>query len=701
MDFPKSEDIMKHTLMKRCLCIFLFCLFLTACGKKDNVTDPAQMETENQQSAETQAADSAFALLMPWEADGAKQPEEYTMAEYEGLTAEQRKAFFNYLGADRYAAWLKRAEAEAENEVDIPWKNPLTKQPREYTWEEYQALTEAQKIAFMEALGPHGLEAWLSEIKGGSGSQNGNNGQDDSFAYGGGNHQNNTQYPWEKTDAKKPKDYTWEEYDALSLAQQKAFRSYLGEEGFLNWLKKAEEAEYPWKAEGAKQPADYSWEEYESLKDSQKKEFQETLGASGFQKWQENALSDMPWKAEGAKQPKDYSWTDYKNLTDAQKGAFQEYLGKEAMMAWLRTIAPLPWEAPNAKQPEEYTLKEYEALKESQQLAFQLYMGIAEFEAWMIEAKNPVQTYPWDKAGAKQPADYTLEEFNALTADQQMAFQKHLGTAGFENWLNKVQEKPAANPWDVPGAKQPADYTWAEFNALTEAQQMAFQNKLGDKGFETWLNKVQKEPTADPAANPWDAPGAKQPTDYTMAEFNALTEAQQMAFQNKLGPTAFEAWLNKAQEEPAVDPETNPWDVPGAKQPADYTMAEFNALTAAQQMAFQNKLGPTAFEAWLNKVQEEPSVDPETNPWDVPGAKQPADYTMAEFNALTAAQQMAFQNKLGPTAFEAWLNKALEQPAVEPTEEPTVDPTVESTVESTGESTVDLDDETDPSMDAQ
>ncbi len=266
-------------------------------------------------------------------------------------------------------------------------------------------------------------------------------------------------------------------------------------------------------------------------------------------------------------------------------------------------------------------------------------------------ATEEVVSMPWEKTDAKQPVEYTWEEYQALTDEQQKAFQDYLGTEGFDAWMEYVQDQIVESPWDEPGAKQPADYTWAEFEALTAAQQMAFQDYLGSAGFADWMEKVQ--PTDQPASNPWEQPGAKQPKDYTWAEFEALTAQQQMAFQNYLGAKGFEAWLNKAQgqEQPAA----NPWEASGAKQPADYTWAEFEALTAAQQMAFQNYLGANGFETWLNKVQNQT----EKNPWEQPGAKQPQDYTWAEFEALTAAQQIAFQNYLGEDGFEAWMNRVL------------------------------------------
>ena len=111
--------------------------------------------------------------------------EDYTLEEYEGLTAEQRKAFRDHLGSAGYAAWLEWAEEEAEP-VEIPWSKPSAKQPKEYTWAEYQALTEKQKKAFMEHLGPQGLEAWLAKVQ-----------------------DKKEENPWEVSGAKQPKDYTW------------------------------------------------------------------------------------------------------------------------------------------------------------------------------------------------------------------------------------------------------------------------------------------------------------------------------------------------------------------------------------------------------------------------------------------------------------------------------------------------------------
>ena len=44
-------------------------------------------------------------------------------------------------------------------------------------------------------------------------------------------------------------------------------------------------------------------------------------------------------------------------------------------------------------------------------------------------------------------------------------------------------------PWDN-GGKQPLEYTWEEFEALSMERQIAFQFAMGFEEFEAWLNRV-------------------------------------------------------------------------------------------------------------------------------------------------------------------------------------------------------------------
>ena len=259
---------------------------------------------------------------------------------------------------------------------------------------------------------------------------------------------------------------------------------------------------------------------------------------------------------------------------------------------------------------------------------------------------------PWE-SGGKQPSEYTWAEFEALSGAHQMAFQQSFGSVeAFDAWMQKAQGKVEILPWEN-GGKQPSEYTWAEFEALTAGQQMAFQQSFGSiEVFEAWQQKAEGD-EMEKSDLPW-ANGGKQPSEYTWAEFEALTGAQQMAFQQSFDSIeAFDAWMQKAQGN-GTDKNDMPWEN-GGKQPSEYTWAEFEALTAGQQMAFQQSFGSIeAFDAWMQKAQAEESGEADL-PW-ASGGKQPSEYTWAEFEALTGAQQMAFQNSFASIEeFDKWL----------------------------------------------
>ena len=97
---------------------------------------------------------------------------------------------------------------------------------------------------------------------------------------------------------------------------------------------------------------------------------------------------------------------------------------------------------------------------------------------------------PWENSD-KQPKDYTYEEFEELTAEQQLEFQDSFETIDeFNQWLNEAQWVSVEVPWD-DGGKSPSEYTWEEFEALSDEQQIVFQNSFEDnKDFEEWYYKV-------------------------------------------------------------------------------------------------------------------------------------------------------------------------------------------------------------------
>lgn len=192
--------------------------------------------------------------------------------------------------------------------------------------------------------------------------------------------------------------------------------------------------------------------------------------------------------------------------------------------------------------------------------------------------------------------DCTWEEFEAMSAEEQMIFQNSFPSIeAFDAWLQKVQPAPDPMPWDN-GGKQPDEYTMEEFEALTARQQMAFQNSFEDPdGFDKWLERVESETLE----LPWENDG-KQPEDYTWEEFEALSLELQIAFQESFGGfEAFDTWMQKATYE-----EIPAFSESDGKQLEEYTWEEFENMTAEEQMRFQNSFDSfEAFDEWLQAAQ--------------------------------------------------------------------------------------------------
>ncbi len=153
--------------------------------------------------------------------------------------------------------------------------------------------------------------------------------------------------------------------------------------------------------------------------------------------------------------------------------------------------------------------------------------------------------YPWENGG-KKPADYTWAEYEALPESMKNAFYESFESeAAFEKWFNKVtQSQKPTLPWEN-GGKKPSDYTWAEYEALPESIKNAFYESFeSEAAFEKWFNKVtqSQKPTL-----PWEN-GGKKPADYTWEEFNSLSDSLKEAFVNSFhNPGDFADWLDANQ----------------------------------------------------------------------------------------------------------------------------------------------------------
>lgn len=237
--------------------------------------------------------------------------------------------------------------------------------------------------------------------------------------------------------------------------------------------------------------------------------------------------------------------------------------------------------------------EEYEAMSPSQkELFFDRFDSWEDFDQWMQHAKQ--EPAPWENGG-KAPQAYTWEEYEALSPELKERFYDCFGSAeAFDLWLQEAQ-KQVYLPWQ-DGGKQPWEYTWEEYEALTTAQKEAFYDVFGSKEtFDTWMRAAcgVTEPTYS-----WDADG-KKPEEYTWTEYEALTPAEKEAFFDYFGSVeAFDAWLETAQN--AYN--ECPWEN-GGKRPWEYTWEEYEALNPVQkELFFDSFQSLDDFMAWMERV---------------------------------------------------------------------------------------------------
>ena len=144
---------------------------------------------------------------------------------------------------------------------------------------------------------------------------------------------------------------------------------------------------------------------------------------------------------------------------------------------------------PSSNEGETYTWEEFNSMSAEEQIAFQeSFPDIEAFDDWM-QSVQPQPEMPWDNS-SKQPEDYTMEEFEALTAEQQIVFQNSFKDPdGFNEWLERVESEA----WEISWDKDLEDYTWEEFENMSGEDQIRFQNSFDSfEDFDKWLQNAQK-----------------------------------------------------------------------------------------------------------------------------------------------------------------------------------------------------------------
>ena len=320
-----------------------------------------------------------------------------------------------------------------------------------------------------------------------------------------------------KPENKAPEAYTWEEYEAMSLEEQDAFfEQFASADEFEAWMASADPQQAAveiktWDKPG-KTPDAYTYEEYQALSGEEQESFYQWFDSEeAFEEWLEPARpQEVPdpvvdWNKFG-KQAGEYTWEEYGALTPEEQDAFfQEFASVDEFEAWMESVRPQENEAPPEEQetfdkaPAEFTWEEYQALDYGEQEAFvRQFASVEAFEAWLENAK-PKETemetpdLKWDKPG-KLPSQYTWSEYQALSQEEQDSFYRWFGSVeAFETWMQEKKPAEGADPvkkWDKAG-KLPNQYTWSEYQALSPEEQESFYLWFGSmEAFETWMQTV-------------------------------------------------------------------------------------------------------------------------------------------------------------------------------------------------------------------
>ena len=222
-------------------------------------------------------------VVTKWNKSG-KDPDEYSWEEYQDLSGEDQEKFYQWFGSiDAFEAWMESVKPE-ETTASVEEWNKTGKNPDEYTWKEYQKLSDEDQERFYQWFDSEdAFEAWMDSV------------EDEIILAQIGE--------WNKS-GKKPNEYTWEEYKKLSGEDQERFYQWFGSvEKFETWMNAAKDEEDSEKVEkwnkSGKKPNEYTWEEYQELSPQEQDSFFQWFGSvDAFEEWMYSWQEDLEEDAE-------------------------------------------------------------------------------------------------------------------------------------------------------------------------------------------------------------------------------------------------------------------------------------------------------------------------------------------------------------------------------------------------------------------
>ena len=212
--------------------------------------------------------------------------------------------------------------------------------------------------------------------------------------------------------------------------------------------------------------------------------------------------------------PEELTWEEYMQLTEAQQAVFPDYFeSMDAFNSWYQAAStagiediPLEDDYLNGRDPASFTWEEFILLTPAQQAQFpDLFESLDAYNAWYqsvtANAGEKVEdaVVEFDFLNGKNPADFTWEDYQNLTADQQAQLPDCFESLdAYEAWYNSVcpqettaVDQPALED-DFLNGKNPADFTWEDYQKLTPAQQAQFPDFFESyDAFLRWRDQVK------------------------------------------------------------------------------------------------------------------------------------------------------------------------------------------------------------------
>ena len=191
-----------------------------------------------------------------------KKAEDYTWEEYESLEPEEQVLFPDrFENMEEFNNWYENAQNKYKNEgndLEMLSVDLGNKAPEDFTWEDYMALSPEEQAIFPDCFGSMDeFKKWFDKA------------QKEVLMQG-----NTTNFPKIDLGEKKPEDFTWKDYMALSLEEQAIFPDCFGNmDEFKKWFDKAQKETLMQENTtnfieidlGEKKAEDFTWEDYKKL----------------------------------------------------------------------------------------------------------------------------------------------------------------------------------------------------------------------------------------------------------------------------------------------------------------------------------------------------------------------------------------------------------------------------------------------------